>query len=316
MTLDLRLAVSDDPVGDYPLKITCPPRIHKERTGGKLDKTSSLAVYPDSIHCYGCGYNRMGVWGLADLLGVKIDEARRVADHYSSEAVEAYRERAALEASSTPLPPVLARLYNSVLMGPNALRAERQVWLQARGLTPTSWERFDLGHDGKRFVIPVYAADGNLLTLRYRRDDAYDEAGPKYSGMKGRNGLYLYPEPQVAAHADWGGDYLWVVEGELDAVRLWQEGQPAITATNGAGQAKKLPALIRARWPNVRHLLIATDQDEPGEQAAQVTLEAAVEAGFDPLDLSRVYWPEGKDITEALALGYDYQEAITSHFGG
>ena len=295
-TLDLRLAVTDMPVGDLPVYAKCPNHNDKKRP--------NLAVYVDSIHCYVCGYNRMGAWGLAALLKVGIDEARAAAERYTSEGLDAYRERAATEARRDPMPTALAQVYSHVLThGP---RKSRLDWLRARGLTDQTIGDNLLGHDGNRFVIPVFDAGANLISLRFRRDDEYqDEGYPKYSGVKGRNGLYLYPEDLISRAER---KLLVICEGELDALRLWQENIPAVSATNGAGQAPKLPALIRERWPSVESLFIATDQDEPGEEAARLTAERAQALGFRTY---RVQWREGKDVTEAIALG----SLDPKHFG-
>jgi DNA primase len=296
MSLDLRLALTDQPVGELPWKLTCPPEIHKERTG-RLDKEMSLAVYPDNIHCFGCKFHRnQPDEALAILLGITPEQALPLLPRYHSESIDAYRERAAQEANLDPLPASLAEVYHQMLWsGP---RQHRMKWLQARGLSKYSIQHWQLGHDGNRFVIPLWGAEGQLLTLRYRRDDEYlDDKYPKYSGMKGRNGLYLFGGSQPG-----DGTAIWVTEGELDAIRLWQEGINAVSATNGAGQVHKLPKMIRERWPLVQTLYIATDQDEPGHEAARLTKLSAEALGFQT---HRISWDgEAKDVTEALQLGY------------
>lgn len=303
--IDLRLVVTDSPVGDYPEKIKC--REHN-------DKSASLAVYRDNLHCYGCGFN-MGVSrvlnALAYLLKIEPSEAVKIAQRYTVEELDAYRERASQEARRDPLPGSLAAIYHETLM--TGRRRQRKDWLYARGLTDETLERFQIGHDGLRFTIPVYSAEGSLVAIRFRRDDAYDETGPKYLGVKGRNGLYLYPEHVI----DPSLGYLVVCEGELDAIRLRQEGVQAVTLTNGAGQTPKLPAIIKEKYPHVVVLLIATDQDEPGQEAARLTERAALEAGFDALGLGRITWEGGKDVTEALQLGtLDIWEHLCTHLGG
>ena len=321
MALDLRLAVSDLTVGEQPIKVKCPDRLHKARTGGKADKQMSLGVYPDHLHCYGCKLH-VEIWDdvkasqaetythpLAILLDVSNEEALGLLARYDSDSLDAYRERAAQEARTDPLPSTLATIYSNVLLdGP---RRERKDWLYARGLDDRMLRKASIGHDGNRFVIPVFSGEGNLISLRYRRDDPYyctcdqrehtETCGvnkyPKYLGTKGRNGLYLYPEPFIEADTR---DYLVITEGELDALRLWQEDIPAISATNGAGQAPKLPALIKERWPRIKTLYIATDQDEPGQEAARLTGEAAKALGFATV---RITWNPGKDVTDAIQLG-------------
>ena len=292
--VDLRLALSDQAVGDQPVKVPC--REHH-------DKTASLAVYPDHLYCYGCGFTiptSRRLEALAYLLKTDEREAVSIADRYTNESLDRYRERAAQEAKADPLPHSLASIYNGVL---NDQRRHRLDWLLARGLTLETINAPDvlLGHDGSRFVIPIFDAERKLVALRYRLDPLYNDerdiAKRKYLGMKGRNGFYLYPEA-LLAHDD--RPYVSVCEGELDALRLWQEGYPAVSATNGARQVEKLPAILRERYPRLATLAVATDRDEAGEEAAARTMRAAKDAGFNAY---RVHWEEGKDVTEALQLG-------------
>ena len=117
--MDLRLAVDDQVVGDNPVKVKC--REHN-------DKTASLAVYADHLHCYGCGFHlEMGdatipghVHPLGYLLGISGDEVEKVASRYTNEALDRYRDKAAQEARMDPLPRSLAKIYNKVLNRPSA----------------------------------------------------------------------------------------------------------------------------------------------------------------------------------------------------
>lgn len=300
--LDLRLALPDDvqhlAVGDTPIKVKCPDSEHVARLG-KVDKTQSLAVYPDHLHCYGCNLhiaypgdpslptNRNA---LAVLLGTSSEEAEKAAFRYTAERLDAYRERAAVEARRDPLPMGLAAAYHAIL---TAERASRQPFLLGRGLTGKTLEKALIGHNGFQYTIPVFAASGDLLTIRLRRDDEYGTKRPKYMGLPGRNGLYLYGEKWLAKAKR--TQQVVITEGELDALLLWQEGIAAVSATNGARQAEKVPALIRELRPDITHLVIATDQDEPGAAAAEQTIRAATALGFTT---KRATWSEAKDVSE------------------
>lgn len=299
-TIDLRLAVSEDVVGDYPVKLKC--REHN-------DKFSSLAVYRTNLHCFGCGFHEARtIDALAYLLKVSVREAISVASKYTAESLDAYRERAATESRRDPMPASLSVIYNEVLMG---RRKHRLNWLKARGLTNETLDLNNIGHDGMRFVIPVFDGSWNLISLRYRRDDMYmEETAPKYCGTKGRNGFYIYPEHLIANTKP---EYLVLCEGELDTLRLWQEGIPAVTATNGAGQAHKVIAYIKEHYPSVKRFLVATDMDEPGREAARIAAEEVEKQGFEGAVLE---WSEGKDVTEAMALGSLRPEFITAYATG
>ena len=201
----------------------------------------------------------------------------------------------------------LATIYNKILNSPE--RNHRLQWFYDRGLTDRTINDPDilLGHTGTRFVIPVFDRNRKLVSLRYRMDPKYcselELAKHKYIGMKGRNGLYLYPEPLLENTRSVPGEdggllevhKIYVCEGELDALRLWQEGRAAVSVTNGAGQVEKLPALLKAQYPHITFLVIATDQDEPGEEAAKRTANAAESLGFTTY---RWHWENAKDVTE------------------
>lgn len=316
--LDIRLAVTDSPVGDTPEMLRCPQH---------QDDTTSLAVYADHLHCYGCGFHLATLTGLAFLLhGVWDKETVRrvvkVSEKYTAQSLDAYRERVTVNTQTDPLPAGLAAAYRKLL---TSTRADRLRWFSDRGINALSVSRFDLGHDGTRFTIPIFSAQGHLLTVRFRRDDFYgvsffdpqrgEERGiPKYSGMRGRNGLYLFPEFEIAEALRGNGvgissslDYLVVVEGELDAVRLWQEGIPAVSTTNGAGNVHRIPAMLRETFPQINRLFIATDADVPGVDARWQTKQAAKELGFSVSDLE---WSaeRGKDITEYLLNGHSLED--------
>lgn len=305
--IDLRLAVTDSPVGGRPEMVTCPRHD---------DSTQSLAVYHDHLHCYGCGFDlQRRVAGLSLLLHLDEREAMQVAGRYTVESLDAYRDRVTEQAALDPLPRGLAISYVNLLW---RQRTQRVTYLTGRGLGEETIQRFYLGHDGTRFTLPIFDSEGRLLTIRYRRDDLYETsyfdarrgreiAVPKYSGMRGRNGLYLFPEWEIAVCAQEPA-YLVVVEGELDAVRLWQEGIPAISTTNGAGQVHRIPALVRERFPGVTTLFLATDQDAPGDEARHQTYRAAKGLGFRATEVT---WAAalGKDVTELYLNGHTLEEA-------
>ena len=196
--IDCRLAVTDSPVSTLPFKIRCREPTHK-------DREESMAVYNDGINCYGCGKTvKRRMEALSYLLygdESKWKEAIAVSAAYTFKSIDTYRARVGEEARRDPLPFSLATVYHEFLCSG---RTHRLSWLYARGLNDDTIHRFCLGHDGTRFTIPVFDAKGALVTIRFRRDDYYtreDPRGrptPKYSGMQGRNGLYLFPEYRIA----------------------------------------------------------------------------------------------------------------------
>lgn len=299
--IDVRLAVSDAPVLDLPVFIKC--REHD-------DSSASLACYSDHIVCYGCGYAiRTANDALAYLLGITWMELKApdkdgntIRDKYTMEKLDAYRERASLEANKNPLPQSLAGAYTENLW---EVRTDRIQWLLDRGLSEEYIIVGNIGHDSTRFTIPFFNRQYELVTIRFRRDDKYgtvswdDKPIPKYSGMSGRNGLYLYGEHWLTGFED----HLVVCEGELDALRLRQEGLPAVSVTNGASNLRHVPKLLKD-YPNIKRVYVCGDNDEPGIAASTALKEDLTELGYRSIImiLDKVYKP-CKDVTEYLLAG-------------
>lgn len=309
--IDVRYAVTDAPIGDEAVKVKCP--MH-------ADNEFSLAVYRNHLHCYGCRFHvKRTMDSLAFLLygNMSEDSVRRafeVAPKYTASALDGYRTRVAEEARREPLPSVLAQIYNNMLTGGNS-RAWRRSWLHQRGLTDQTINGFELGHDGTRFTIPYFARDHKLLTIRYRRDDHYGteytdgKPIPKYIGTKGRNGLYLYPEFKLDVWRGGTWPELVVVEGEFDAIRLWQERIPSVTIPNGAGNLKRIPQMLADADILVDWLTVAGDMDEPGWLAAE---EVVVAARTINQKVRRICWDPtwGKDATELYVNGHSLKEVM------
>lgn len=299
MTTDLRLAVSQSPYGDAPVKIPCLNPLHK-------DDVASLAVYRENIHCFGCGFHVQNTdKALALLLGVTPAEAREIAPKLQARAVTTQASN--IDVRQHPMPSGLADMYYGNLY---KTRSNRLEWLYARGLDDAGIALGKLGHTGASYTIPVFGAGGVLLTLRYRRDNYYagtddGRSGPKYFGTKGRNGVFLYGEWLLANDKR---DWCIITEGELDALRLWQDGIPACSATNGAGQSNRVPRLLRELCPRVTTVCVSVDVDAAGAAAADKTCLAARKLGYRVIRLS--WFGDAKDVTEYLAQGGTFKEML------
>jgi DNA primase len=267
--LDLRLVVTDRVLG--PVKVRCVNPDHE-------DPNASMTVYADNIHCFGCGFHRNDYDEALALL--------RAAGAKGNGKGKVHKSRPAK-------PPTLgvAQMYHRFL---RESRTQRLSWLYARGLTDESIDMALLGHDGGRFTIPVFDANGKLVTIRFRNDDVYGEWA-KYSGWPGVNQTYLYG-------ANWidesDNSFVVLTEGELDALRLRQSGLCSCSVTNGAGNSHAAPSLLSGmRLGAGTRLVVATDQDSAGDSAAIQTAREAARLGFE---VWRWEWWDAKDITEHL----------------
>lgn len=279
--IDLRLAVQGSVFGDQPVKVKCP--VHD-------DPSASMAVYADGhIHCFGCGFHRNDPdEALAVLTGQSIADARQALGNL---------ERVQVMEETPRKPPTLAeaQMYHHYLIH-SSRRGHRLDWLLGRGLTRESVTMALLGHDGLRFTIPVFAPSGELVTIRYRRDDCYlDNDSPKYSGTKGYNGLYLYGAQWLPPDCD----EVMLCEGELDALCAMQAGMRAVSGTNGSGQCARTVEALCELLPNLSRVVIATDQDKAGCDAA---LDVAKALAQRNIVAHRWEWWDSKDCSEHLKL--------------
>ena len=278
--VDIRLAIKDEDelhrYGKDAVFIQCLEARHS-------DSQRSMAVYDGHIHCFGCGHHiKRRMESLAYLLNAPLQEVFKTAvDYIPTQPITEKPKRV------VDIVPAHARLFNSIL---NTCRSHRKEWLYQRGLTDETIARFQLGHDGGHFVIPVFAADGSLATLRYRRDDAYDTEAPKYWGTRGCNEPRLFPAHIIAQQQPTS---LAVVEGEFDTMLLWQQGIPAVTCTNGAQSIEHLPPLLSS-ISSLKHLWCIGDMDGVGLRAMDQFQQSV------PYATTRVRWPLvlGKDVTD------------------
>ncbi len=264
--MDLRKSYRADVEGDGPLMALCP--IHG-------DNNPSLALYPNGAHCFGCGVN------------LKPEE---VLQAYPPGKLEIRYQSRSRSSGSRPvyLPESLVETYHRWIF---TRYAHRREWYHQRGLTDDTVVRFRLGHALQAFTIPVYDIMGRLKQLRYRRDDVYfdTEDGPKYWGVGGLNDPIIY-QPQVLLA---GRSPVYLCEGELDALRLLQEGLPAVSITNGS---KAFAPEMATAFRRVERVYVCYDQDEAGRQGGW----SVVRALGSKATLVRWEPGMGKDVTDLL----------------
>ena len=263
------------------------------------DKHASMAIYADHIFCHGCQKRESVLEWLAEQENLDLDRDFRGAvevlmSKYGSGAlpapIPAVRKTSDKPAMISPMDATMANRYH------DRLGAKRQ-WYLGRGLSDKVIDAQLLGHDGRAFTIPVWHPNGDLLTMRYRRDESLGGNGPKYWGIEGRNDTLLYNQAALA-----GSRMVVITEGELDCLRIWQEGIAAVSSTNGAGGMLSIWERVSSRFRCGR-ILIAFDQDEGGRKPAAELLRMI--NGRNPRSVSRsravvLRWDRrlGKDITD------------------
>lgn len=204
-------------------------------------------------------------------------------------------------------------------------------WLRARGLADATIRRFRLGAlPAEGWTAPVPRPDGAVAGIRHERGillpwaapGAAGDApeGPRWCGanvrrlmldpfaplppdedkcraLRGSERGHLFPWPEVLSSQ--GILPALVVEGEFDALLGCQEAGHVlhVGTVGGANQPPRpsaLAALALCPW-----LLISTDHDAAGVEAARAWRDRA------PHKARRVLLPHGKDLSDFHAAGGD-----------
>ena len=152
-----------------------------------------------------------------------------------------------------------------------------------------------IGHNGRNWTFPMYAADGSVCGIRTRSQD-----GKKLAVTGSKLGVIRRSKPDDGL--------LLVCEGESDTAAAITLGQDAIGGP-GAGQC----VAVAAAYARNREVVIVADNDEAGEAGATKLL-AAVTGSARSLRLLRPP-RQHKDLRAWLVAGatkVDLEEAINA----
>ena len=163
-------------------------------------------------------------------------------------------------------------------MLPERIRA----YLENRGLSQASIEKYKIGWNGSAIIIPVGQFN------KYRKDPDNDSTDvPKYWYEKGHKATLFNSEVLDSAYS------VIICEGEFDCILLNQYGFPAVTSTGGAGT-------FLDEWTELflnKTVYICMDNDKAGRTAAVNLLFMFPKAKL-------IVLPRGhKDVTEFYMAG-------------
>jgi hypothetical protein len=166
---------------------------------------------------------------------------------------------------------------------------ERLAYLHdVRGLDDRTINRYELGHDGERYVLPVrtHGHKGRLVNVRRYLPEP-PPGQRKMLGKAGR-GIQLYPCVP-------GSKSVLLCEGEWDALLAIRHGLPAVTSTGGVNgwEADWNPAFTGSV------VAIVFDCDAEGRLAAAARGRELCAAGA---------W------VKVVDLGLEDKEDLTDHF--
>ena len=280
---DLRKVL--DPETESDLIANCLNKDHR-------DSDASMVIYANGVWCFGC---RTRWWP---------DQFLRTIGDWTLSTQRGTRRNV-----ETPryIPIAVAQTYRQWLWDVGGPYSTQQKWLLDRGLSRDICLDNFIGHTGEAFSIPVFVnEDGGLhvKAVRYRRDDEVaSEDRPKYWGTAGANDAMLYVPTHLLTQTVNFKYGILLCEGELDALRLAQEGYPSASLTNGCGAigTQHIDQLVDLAYaqPSVR-ITVVYDQDVPGRTAAQRAVELLTAFAKRRVKVRTTHWNPGvgKDVTE------------------
>lgn len=189
------------------------------------DKTPSLSIdlKRNLAHCFGCGWGGTFDQFESDVEGfdvISLIEARKA-------KVEEEREEGEEKKIAPFLPLADVEKYHG-----NLLLSERHLLLlkEKRLLDMSTIERFKLGLEGNRIIIPIFDAEGRIINLR-----KYSfSSKPKCISVEG------YGRTRIFSIENLNEEHILFLAGEMDCLLGNQLGYHAVTLTTG--EATRIPA--------------------------------------------------------------------------
>ena len=240
---------------------------------------------------------REGIWNcmaecgggtIKDLMAVRsdwVDPPTAGADYSSPDS-----PRTASKALRHPLPDPSRLSGFSNALGLARNEDSYDFLIDRRGFTTETIQRYGLGWNGRKYVLPIYDENGSLVNVRYYQPDGK----PKWMNEKGHGSpARLFPCDIIL-----GNENLFWVEGEFDAMLTNQFGIPAFTATGGA------KIVWQPEWDELlsgKHITLCFDRDKDGQAAIKRVLPK-LRTIAESIAICSLPYPitakAGKDITD------------------
>lgn len=152
-------------------------------------------------------------------------------------------------------------------------------YLRRRGIMGDAYEYFQMGYSKKKgmAIIPCHNAWGEMVGVIGRSIE-----GKRYQYSTGMSKGDIIWNANRARHLD--ADYIVLTEGSLDAVYIWQAGEPSVGAILGSSVSKHQWEILRLGWYEI---VCFFDNDAAGRAVTNQIIE---EAGS--LAVSVVEYPE------------------------
>src|SRR5215210_3637113 len=228
------------------------------------DSDPSMHVYPEHVHCFGCGFHGdvVDVWGAQRGHGRPIEAALDLAGEFGVQLPEFSKEarvRAEKKRGREDAALRLAKACHAAL----ERHAGVLEWWEGRGFGGELRERFLLGanRDGTEAVIPFWVRGGRVVGVIRRKL----EGKPKYRYPEAKD-LPDGRKPLFVPGSVW--HEVATTESITDALAVAATGRSAI-AVGGTGITDAQRAELRPVLPEGASLYILPHPDESGADAAR-----------------------------------------------
>ncbi|GIW66100.1 MAG: hypothetical protein KatS3mg094_619 [Candidatus Parcubacteria bacterium] len=270
-------------------QIICP--FHNEDHG-------SFTIFPEtnSFYCFGCGAGRGGSDTIAFIEKLKGWERKEAFYYLKTHYLKNF------DISEN-------HQYEETIFEEKRLSEDLLEWLKNRGLTEETIARFGLtcfeDKNSNRWLgIPIFNESGKIVNFKIRRDPIKEDPNlVKYKWLKAGTKQTLFPINCI----DYENEELYLVEGELDAILLHQEGYNSLTNTGGG------TTLWKDEWIEIvkrfKKIYLIPDRDESGEKWKRNLLE---KLEYVHNDIYIIEIPFGKDVTEFYQKGGDLRDLLNN----
>jgi hypothetical protein len=196
-----------------------------------------------------------------------------------------------------PDPKSVTQAHERLLNNPEVL----SYVTEARGISLEALNHFKLGlqidRDGSQWLAIPHFIKGELANIKSRSLPPVEKTFRRVAGC---------PSVLFNTNALESQEEIYLTEGEIDAVTLWDQGiKNTVGVTTGAGS-------FNSEWIDqlkpIKKIYLCYDPDEPGQKGAR---EAARRLGYDRC--FNVVLPDGQDINEFFRSGkdiFDFQTMV------
>lgn len=267
------------------VQCSCPLSTWEHSTGKDRKPSMGISIDPKGpslVNCFGCGFRgtlAMLVERYSGHMPDAMNWSAYLLDLYAKEEIDPSTVVERLVPYETSENPMAETVIEESLLDP--FRGLAHPYITRRGFDIDTLRAWEVGYDEeqKRVILPVRSRDGNALVGAIGRG-IQKEARPKYLNYwTFEKGLYLFGEHKLQGYVtdDWTmACKIVIVEGPLDALRVWQE-------FTKLGREVDVVALMGAKptWKQLRKLeqwateiVLCLDNDAAGWEGTRILLDS------------------------------------------